>query len=143
MVEIRKLSIADYDKMIQVWKDSDLPYRPDGRDSRATIAEYMLLHNDLVLGAFEGEKLVGVVIGAFDGRNGHINRLAVSSKKRRVGVGKALLAECEKALKARGAEVISTLVEVPNHPSVELFKRAGYVHHEDIIYLSKRDRPEA
>lgn len=143
-MEIRKLSIADYDRIVKVWEDADLPFRPQGRDSREALAEQMLRDEDLYLGAFDGHEMVGVVIGTWDGRKGYINRLAVPPHKRRTGIGKALLAACEEALRRRGGtEVICTLIEVPNHPSIELFRKAGYVQHEDIIYLSKRDRPES
>lgn len=142
-MEIRGLSIADHDQVLRVWEEAGLPGRPEGRDSRERMAEQMLRDGDLFLGAFKGERMVGVVLGTYDGRKGYINRLAVVPATRGVGIAKALLKECEAALRKRGAEVICTLIEVPNRASVEFFKKAGYVEHEDIVYLSKRDRPEA
>jgi ribosomal protein S18 acetylase RimI-like enzyme len=142
-MEIRRLSIADYDSIIKLWEEADLPCKPNGRDSRMRMSEHMLEDSDLFIGAFQDKRLVGVVIGSFDGRKGYVNRLAVSPGTRRLGIARKLLEACENALRERGADVMSTLIEVPNHPSVELFKRCGYVQHEDIVYLSKRDSPEA
>jgi ribosomal protein S18 acetylase RimI-like enzyme len=141
--DIRPLSPKDYDSIISVWERSGLPHRPGGRDGREHMAGQLERDSDLYLGAFEGDDLVGVVIGTFDGRKGYINRIAVVPESQRKGIGMALLRACEDALRARGSEVISTLIEIPNDPSVGFFRKAGYYHHDDIIYLSIRDRPDA
>jgi ribosomal protein S18 acetylase RimI-like enzyme len=142
-LEIKELQPDDYDAMIDLWVRAKLPHRPKGRDSREKIAEQIERDGDLYIGAFDGENLVGVVIGNYDGRKGSINRIAVAPERHREGIALVLIEACEKALKKRGVEVISTLIEVPNDPSVAMFKKAGYVHHDDIIYMSKRDRPDA
>ncbi len=93
---------------------------------------------DLVLGAYEGDELIGVIVGSDDGRKGWINRLAVLPKYRRQGVASALIVSCEKALRKRGRRIICTLVE-DNPESLKLFKKAGYTKHDEIFYLSKRE----
>jgi hypothetical protein len=76
-MEIRQLTIEHYEAIIQLWRESDLPHRPNGRDSRAEMGRQMKSVPDLFLGAFDGGKLIGVVIGTEDTRKGWINRLAV------------------------------------------------------------------
>ena len=142
-MDIRSLTTKDYEALVRVWEEAGLPYRPKGRDGREQMARQIENHPDLYIGAFESDELVGVVIGNYDGRKGTINRLAVLPRCQRKGIATALVDSCEKALRARGVEVISTLIETPNDPSVAFFKRVGYVVHEDIVYLSKRDRKEA
>jgi ribosomal protein S18 acetylase RimI-like enzyme len=142
-IDIRSLSKEDYEALVRVWEEARLPYMPEGRDGPEEIARQIGIYPDLYIGAFDSDELVGVVIGNYDGRKGTINRLAVLPNYQRRGIATALVASCEKALRARGVEVISTLIETPNDSSVAFFKSIGYVHHEDIIYLSKRDRKEA
>jgi ribosomal protein S18 acetylase RimI-like enzyme len=96
---------------------------------------------DLFYGAFVGKELVGVAFGTWDGRRGMINRLAVRPEYRRLGIADKLVARCERALRARGAKVITTLIDTPNRQSLGLFKKRGYIRHDRIVYLSKRKDP--
>ena len=34
---IRNFNIKDYNSLIELWKSAELPYKPEGRDSRAKI----------------------------------------------------------------------------------------------------------
>jgi len=126
----------------QVWAEAGLSTRPRGRDHPEALAEQLARDPDLLLGAYQDEELVGVVQCTWDGRKGFVNRLAVRPACHGQGVGRALLAACEAALRRRGARIICALVELPNDPSLGLFEQAGYVRHPTIVYLSKRDHPE-
>ncbi len=139
MPKIRKLAIGDYDKIIELWERSSLPFKRKGRDSRKAITRQMNRNPDLFLGAFEGRTLVGTVVGSYDGRKGWINRLAVDQEHRRRGIAQLLIARVEKALRERGARIICALVEESNLESTILFKKLGYVTDRRILYLSKRE----
>ena len=69
-----------------------------------------------VLVAETGDRrIVGSVIGVFDGWRGNIYRLAVHPSYRRRGIGRALVAEAETPLAQQGARRITALVE-KDHP---------------------------
>jgi len=135
---IRKLTPGHYDDIIRVWKKAELPFMPRGRDSRRKLTGQMRKDPDLFFGAFVGKELVGVAFGSYDGRRGTINRLAVVPEYQHKGIAAKLVAKCEKALRAKGAVVLTTLIEIPNPGSIGLFKKAGYYVHENVRYLSKR-----
>ena len=137
-MEIRSLSVAEYDAVIELWKRAGLPFKAKGRDGREHMSKELRENPDLFLGAYEEEELIGVIVGTDDGRKGWINRLAVLPEYRHVGVARALIASCEEAFRKRGRRIICRLVE-DNFESLELFKKAGYVKHNDIFYLSKRE----
>jgi ribosomal protein S18 acetylase RimI-like enzyme len=141
-VLIKKLKPEHYDAIIRVWQLAKLPHLPEGRDSRRKLTKQMRDFPDLFFGAFVGKVLVGVVFGSDDGRHGVINRLAVIPTYRRKGIAELLVARCEKALRARGATVITTLIDIPNDGSVGLFKKMGFVSHPTVLYVSKRDGPK-
>ncbi len=141
-MEIRPLSFDSYDSMISLWERTGLPSRPKGRDSIEEMKKEMERDPDLIFGAFEGEELIGVILGTDDGRKGWINRLAVEQKYRRKGVGIQLIDALEMALKKRGRKIICTLVEDWNEGSLSLFKKSGYTKHDDILYLSKRENDD-
>jgi ribosomal protein S18 acetylase RimI-like enzyme len=138
-MEIRKLTIDNYEEMTKLWSKARLPFRPSGRDSREAVAAEMKANPGFFLGAFEDDQLVGLVVVSCDLRKGWLNRLAVDPDYRHRGVAKNLIVEAEKTLRKRCIKIFCALIEEYNDTSKELFKRCGYVEHRDIIYFSKRE----
>jgi len=99
----------------------------------------MVANPDFFLGAYEDDRLVGVVVATSDGRKGWINRLAVHPNFRRKGVAEALIKESEKTLRKYGLRIFCALIEDYNKSSMRLFKKCGYKEHRDIVYFSKRE----
>ena len=138
-MKIRRLTISEYDRIVALWKRSELPFRPSGRDRKDAVQAQMRVDSDFFLGACEGDRLVGVVVLTSDGRKGWINRLAVDPNFRRKGVAKTLIKESEKILRKHGLRIFCALIEDYNKSSMQLFKKCGYKEHRDIVYFSKRD----
>lgn len=141
-MEIRRLTINDYEEMVKLWSKAKLPFKPKGRDSKKAIATQIEANPEFFLGAYEDNHLIGTVIISCDARKGWINRLAVDPDYQRRGIAKALIAESEKILRKRGIRIFCALIEDYNTASKKLFKRCGYVEHRDIIYFSKRESDE-
>jgi ribosomal protein S18 acetylase RimI-like enzyme len=141
-MQIRRLATDDYNGIISLWSRAGLPFKPEGRDSRRSVAEQMKACPDFFLGAFEGSRLVGTVVLSSDRRKGWINRLAVDPDCRHRGVAKALIEESEKTLRAYGLKIFCGLIEGSNEASKALFKNCGYTEHADISYFSKRNSRE-
>ncbi|MFQ6067986.1 MAG: GNAT family N-acetyltransferase [Candidatus Bathyarchaeia archaeon] len=138
-IEIRNLTIEDYEAIVELWKRAGLPFKPKGRDSKQMMKKQMRAFPEFFIGAFHEEKLVGVVIGSYEGRmKGWINRLAIDPQYRGRGIAKQLIKAVEKALKKRGAAIFCALIETPNKESLSLFQKMGYVAHRDILYITKR-----
>ena len=142
-VDIRTLAIENYDSMVELWKRADLPFKPRGRERKQMIERQMTAYPGLFLGAFHKERLVGVVVGSYDGRlKGWINRLAVDPAYRRLGIAEQLISHVEEALEKHGAAIFAALIETPNKQSVRLFRKMGYVIHREILYVTKRRSKE-
>jgi ribosomal protein S18 acetylase RimI-like enzyme len=142
-VEFRKLTIEDYEEIINLWKRAGLPYKPKGRDRKEAVKKQMESDPELFLGAFHEGKLVGTVIGSYDFRmKGWINRLAVDPAYRGRGIAKQLVTRMEEILTKRRAAILATLVELPNPASINLFRKLGYTVHDSIVYLTKRESNE-
>ncbi len=138
-IEIRALTIEDYDAIIELWKRAHLPFKPRGRESKQMIQKQMEGFPDLFVGAFHEGQLVGVVIGSYDGRmKGWINRLAVDPQYRRKRIAQRLVRATEKALEERGATIFCALIETPNNESLDLFRKMGYAPNEEVLYVTKR-----
>lgn len=141
-VEVRRLGAEAVAAVLAVWKEAGLPCRPRGRDHPRELARRIDEGTDVFLGAYSEGNLVGTVLVTHDGRKGWINRLAVVPPFQRMGVAALLVAEAEEFLRSRGVRIFAALVEEDNAVSLSFFRRAGYVLHRDIFYLSKRDDPE-
>jgi ribosomal protein S18 acetylase RimI-like enzyme len=142
-MQIRRLTVGEYEAITNLWKRARLPFKPHGRDSRKSIAKEMAAEPEFFLGAYEQDQLIGVAIVSSDMRKGWINRLAVDPEHRSQGVARALITESERILKARGVRVFCALIEADNSSSKELFEKCGYTESQDIAYFSKRDNTEA
>jgi len=138
-MKIRSLTMFDYDQIVALWKRSELPFKPSGRDRKEAVQAQMVANPDFFLGAYEDDRLVGAVVATSDGRKGWINRLAVDPDFRGRGVAEALIAESEKTLRKHGLRIFCALIEDYNKSSMQLFKKCGYKEHRDIVYFSKRD----
>ncbi len=138
-MEIRQISAEEIERMISLWKEAGLPTKPGGRDTVENLRKQLSDDPDLFIGAFDGSRMVGVIIGSDDGRKGWVNRLAVIPEKRRCGIASRLLERCEAALRERGRQIVCTLIEEDNDNSHQLFTSKGYKRENEIIYYAKRD----
>lgn len=142
-IEIRTLTIKDYEAVVELWKSAGLPFKPRGRDSKRMIEKQMKAFPKFFIGAFHEDKLVGVVIDSYDGRmKGWINRLAVDPAYRRQGLAQQLIGHAEEALEKRGAAIFCALIETSNEESVTLFQKMGYVADREVLYVTKRKNKE-
>lgn len=135
---IREFRISDYEKLITLWDVSCLPYKPQGRDSRANIQWQIEQPNTMYLIADFNGTMVGAVFGTNDGRKGWINRLAVHPEYQRQGVARQLVEAVERRLSSIGIDIVACLVEDWNHDSIQVFEKLGYTKHRDVLYFSKR-----
>lgn len=136
---IRPIEEHEIKAMRDLWTIAGLQFRPKGRDALASLRRQLRHAPDLFLGAFERDRMIGVVIASDDGRKGWINRLAVHPGWRRRGVGAALVRACERALRRRSRRLIAVLIESDNGVSREFFMSTGYRPETDIHYYTKRE----
>ncbi|HYT01042.1 MAG TPA: GNAT family N-acetyltransferase [Thermoplasmata archaeon] len=125
-IRIHPLRLSDYDAMIELFRICGLDPRTRGRDAKAAIARQLRSNRAKYLGAFEGTRLVGTVLGTHDTRKGWINRLAVHPACRRRGLASRLVRACEQALRREGIEMFAALIETDNDSSKAVFETLGY-----------------
>jgi len=96
--------------VLELWQESDVT-PPSVTDSLEGLTRLMNEPGGILLVAIIDSRIVGSVIGGWDGWRGNIYRLAVTPEYRRRGIARRLVAEISKALFAKGAERLSALVE--------------------------------
>ncbi|MGZ6346251.1 MAG: GNAT family N-acetyltransferase, partial [Anaerolineales bacterium] len=92
---------------------------------------------DLFLIAEIGSKMIGTVLGGFDGRRGMVYHLAVSKEYRRQGVGEALMGELERRLKTKGCIRCYLLVTTENENAVQFYEKRGWLHMNYVLTYGK------
>ncbi len=141
-IDIRDAEKEDVDAILLIWKDAELTHKPQGRDTRENLISQLGLPQICVFIANFMNKDVATIMVTHDGRKGWINRLAVMKEYRNKGIAQQLIAHSEKWLASQGLEIYATLIDDPNDPSMNLFTKAGYTKHNDIIYFTKKKNPE-
>jgi ribosomal protein S18 acetylase RimI-like enzyme len=134
-MRIREFKITDYETVIQLWRKTGVVIRPG--DEREGIELKLQRDPDLFLVATEGDEILGVVMGAWDGRRGWINHLAVKPGYQRKGIARLLIVELEKRLRKRGAKKVNAQIYQWNAKSLEFFKAMGYEVHKDLVMIGK------
>jgi len=134
-MRIRGFQLDDYEKVVELWKESGIILRPG--DERGGIELKLQRDPDLFLVAENDQQILGVVLGAWDGRRAWINHLAVRSGRRRSGIGKSLIKELERRLVGKGALKVNAQIYKSNRPSIEFFKALNYEIHSDLIMVGR------
>lgn len=142
-VTLCHLGIADYDEILALWSRAGLSVRPAGRDAPEAFARQLAGGQQRAIGLRASGELVAIAVLTHDGRKGWINRLAVDPAYRRQGLARTLVAEAERWFtQDLGLEIWAALIEGDNRDSQALFAALGFQRH-DVVYVSRRTRPEA
>ena len=129
---IREYRPTDYEAVRPLWEAGDIRV-----ETPEDLALKMRRDADLFLVAELDGRIVGVVLGAFDGRLGSINRLAVAEGERRGGLATRLVEAVEARLRARGARRVFAWIHDHNAASRALFARSGYEEWSTVVTASK------
>ena len=134
-MKIREFQLGDYEEVVELWKESGTILRPG--DDLEGIKLKLQRDPELFIVAENDRQILGVVLGAWDGRRGWINHLAVRSGQRRSGIGKALVRELERRLAKKGALKVNAQIYKTNEQSLAFFKALDYEVHSDLIMIGR------
>jgi ribosomal protein S18 acetylase RimI-like enzyme len=135
-MKIREFDIKDYSIVRDLWKAAGLILRPG--DELEDVKLKLRRDPDLFLVAEQNDRIVGSVIGGWDGRRGWIYHLAVVPEHQRKGVGLGLVREVENRLLAKGAKKVNAQVYRWNEKASEFFKAIGYEAQPDLMMIGKQ-----
>ena len=125
-VRLRPLRRTDYHAMIALFQIAGMNPKTRGRDSPRSFSEQLRRNRRSYLGAFDGDRLLGVVLGTHDTRKAWINRLAVHPDYRRRSIAARLVRACERVLREQGLKMFAALIEPENRASEAFFRSLGY-----------------
>lgn len=142
-MNIRCFSPDDTKEVVALWERCGLTRA--WNDPRKDIERKLKIQPELFLVACEGERVVGSVMGGYDGHRGWVNYLAVDPDCRLKGVGRKLMGQVEEGLKAMGCPKLNLQVRAANAGAVAFYRALGFKV-DEVVSLGKRlvaDEPGA
>jgi ribosomal protein S18 acetylase RimI-like enzyme len=123
-IEIRACRPEDVEAVLALWARAGAIPRPT--DHASALARRLERDRALFALAWHGERLVGTLMGGWDGWRGNMYRLVVDRDYRRMGIAGRLIAAVEAELRALGAERVTSLVFKDEPGAPELWRSVGY-----------------
>ncbi len=134
-MEIRPYDPADEAAVVSLWQRCDLtrPWNDPHKDIRRKVA---IAPEMFLVGVLGGEVVATVMVG-YDGHRGWINYLGVAPEHQRKGLGREIMAEAERRLRALGCPKINLQVRTSNVAAVAFYRRIGFAV-DDVLSMGKR-----
>lgn len=139
-LSIRRFDTRDTDAVIALWQQAFPEYRDatkPQRNPRLSIANKLATQPELFFVAVLGERVVGTVMGGYDGHRGWLYSLAVDESLRRHGIGSRLVAHVEAALTALGCPKLNLQVLSAKNDVRAFYEALGY-RADEVVSFGKR-----
>ena len=133
-MEIRKMTIQDYEKVYELWMSCKNMGFNDIDDSKEGISRFLERNPNTSFVAIQNEKLIGIILGGHDGRRGYIYHLSVNENYRKNGIGFELVKNCLESFKLEKISKVALLVFKYNEVGNLFWEKQGFILREDINY---------
>jgi GNAT superfamily N-acetyltransferase len=121
-MKLRTIVTEDYPRLISFWKENYLITEVDTEE-----------HFSLFLDKNKDLSILGTALGSYDGRRGYLQKVVISKKTRRQGIGKRIVQEVCQRLKKAGAVFIPISVDKTLIP---FYESCGFIQ-QDAQSMSK------
>ncbi len=120
-VTYRNATAADVPGILALWREfwSEQPYE-------ANLEPKIESEPDTVYVAEADGRIVGTIVGGFDGWWGWLYRIAVTEAYQGQGIGTQLVEQMERRLKAKGATGACAIVSPENAKINQVLQKMGY-----------------
>jgi len=127
----RTINLEDFDVLYDLWEKAGLALYPYEQEKIRFISMHKL-NPDLMTVLLKNGKIIGSILGAFDGRTATVHRLAILPEYQNKGYGSMLMEYLEKQLKDRGIMKLALQVHVSNKKVIDYYKKKGF---KDMDYV--------
>ena len=136
MAIIRQFREEDKEQVINLWNICKLIR--SWNDPMKDIERKKGVGEDLFLVLEKDNKIIGSVMGGYDGHRGVMNYLSVHPEFRGKGFGKLLVNKVEEKLKELGCPKINLLVRSNNSKVIKFYEGNSYQLQSDFFLVGKR-----
>lgn len=133
---VRRMRDRDYSDVFKLWEDSPgIGLSP--ADSERAIIRF-IDHNPMTcFVAEEDGKIVGAILGGFDGRRGYIHHLVVDPNYRHRGIGTSLVDQTVEAMRQMRIQKIHIFVKTDIPESLDFWRHRGWEPRDDVQMMSR------
>ena len=137
-VQIRGFDFpSDYEQVIELWRSVERGIHLGRSDTFTEIGKKIRRDPDLFLVAEFDGRIIGAVMGGYDGRRGLIYHLAVASAFRGRGIGSELMQGVESRLRAKGCLKCYLMVTLDNMEVADYYTQHGWQHMDHVRLYGK------
>lgn len=133
-MEILNFSIDMYQNVYNLWVMTGLAIGIS--DTKEHVERVLKQHPELFIVGKVEEKIVAVVMGAFDGRRGYVHHLAVDSEFQKKGYGKEIMEELHKRFLKKGVVKVHLFVDIETKGVIEFYQKLGWYLRDDLKMMS-------
>ncbi len=138
-MKFRTFRESDTAAVVALWARCSLtvPWNDPEKD----IARKAAVQPELFIICEKDRRVIGSVMGGYDGHRGWIYYLAVDPEHRRKKIGTMLVNEVEQRVKAHGCPKINLMVRTGNRKITAFYRTLGYKT-DEVVVLGKRIVPD-
>ena len=140
MIDIRVMTIADYDGVYDLWINTPGMGLNSTDDSREGIEKYLKRNPSSSFVAVYDNSIIGVIMAGHDGRRGYIHHTAVLPSYRKQGVAKSLVDAAMTALDKEGITKVALVAFKKNDVGNDFWQHIGFTVRDDLVYRNKNIR---
>ncbi len=134
MVKIRKMEIADYDRVHDLWMSIKRFSIRSIDDSREGVRKFIERNPDTSVVAEEEGEIVGAILCGHDGRRATFYHVCVREDHRLRGIGKDMVVFCMNALKEEKINKVALIAFTKNDIGNAFWKSIGWKQRTDLNY---------
>ena len=142
-MQIRPFNPEDEESLVALWKRCEL-VRPTNDPHKDILRKLQVNPEWFLVGVLDSQ-IVASVMAGYEGHRGWLNYVAVDPAHRRRGLGRLIIAEADRLLRAAGCPKINLQVRASNKGAIEFYRRLGYSV-DEVVSMGKRlvnDDPSA
>jgi len=133
-MEIVQFTMDMYEDIYRIWKETGLTL--GSSDTKDQIRRSLEYSKDLFLVGIIDDKVIAVVLGAYDGRRGYVHHLSVNPAFQKQGLGRKMMEELQTRFKEKDVKKVHLFIEVDNEDVKEFYLRIGWHTREDLMMMS-------
>ena len=134
-MEIRAFRSGDESAVVALWERCDLirPWNNPHQD----IARKLRVQPELFLVGLDGDAIIATAMAGYEGHRGWVNYLAVDPERQRQGIGRAMMDQVERLLRAAGCPKVNLQVRSANASALSFYTALGYAQ-DEVVSMGKR-----
>lgn len=133
-MKIENFSPQFYEDVVDIWKKTGISVTSS--DTKDELKLMLNRNPDLCLIAKIDEKVIGVIMGGFDGRRGYVHHLAIDPEYQKEGYGRLLMDELIERFKKKRVHKIHLFIEKHNEDVIAFYSKLGWEIRKDLVMMS-------